>query len=70
MTKKLLQLLNSLNETHAEQIPVVFKIEQYNYLENQESSKLLIYLKHELIDIDLEFKNRLVISNYIIVIII
>ncbi len=70
MTKKLLQLLNSLNETHAEQIQVVFKIEQYNYLENQESSKLLIYLKHELIDIDLEFKNRLVISNYIIVIII
>jgi len=25
-----------------------------------------MYLKHELIDIDLEFKNRLVIGNYII----
>jgi hypothetical protein len=35
-------------------------------IDNQESNKILTYLKHELTDIDLEFKNRQVIGNCII----
>ncbi len=41
------------------------KITHY-YLENQESNKILVYLKHELIDNDLEFKNSLVIGNCVV----
>ena len=58
-----------MRHTHTEQMESFLKLNKisinYYYLENQESSKLLMYLKHELIDIDLEFKNRLVIGNYI-----
>ncbi len=67
---KFLQPLNSLNETHTELMESFLKLNKINStyynLDNQESIKILTYLKYELTDIDLEFKNRQVIGNCII----
>lgn len=68
--KRLLQYLNSMNEIHMEQIETFLKLNNikvtHYYLENQESNKILIYLKHELVDSDLEFKNSLIIGNCVV----
>jgi hypothetical protein len=67
VTKKYtLQRLNSLRIKHREQLIIYLTLSEINrndqYIESHTTIKMLRFLRYELVDVDLEFKNHLVIS--------